>query len=291
MPPHSTRRARPAVHLALLAATLYTLTLCGAIWRTGLPSQDAGVALRDPAFLARGLSYSLCLLAILGVHELGHYLACRRYRVDASLPYFLPSLPVPIGTFGAFIRIREPIPHRRALFDIGVAGPIAGFLVALPVLAYGVATAEPVPMSASAGSVDEPLLLAWLFAWLGPPAPEGHMVLLSGPLMAGWVGCLATALNLLPVGQLDGGHVCYALSPRVHRAASIVTLAGFTALGLLAYPPWLFLAALLVLFGPRHPPVLDETAPLSPGRRLTALLALAILLVCFIPRPFADLAP
>lgn len=295
MLPIPVRRPRPALHLVLLAATLYTTTLGGAVWeagRLGLDAADVGDGpLLDPAFLRLGLSYSLCLLAILGVHELGHYLACRFYQVDASLPYFLPGFPVPIGTFGAFIRIREPIPDRRALFDIGVAGPIAGFLVALPILAYGVATAQPVPMPESIGSVDDPLLLTWLAGWLAPAVPEGHVVLLSGPLMAGWVGCLATALNLLPVGQLDGGHVCYALSPRFHRPASIATLAGFVALGLFAYPGWLFLATLLIMFGPKHPPVLDESARLSPGRRLTALLALAILLVCFIPRPFPDLAP
>ena len=276
--------------MLLLFATLYTTTLAGAINEAGRLSLDptgmAGGGFLNTDFLSLGVPYSLCLLAILGVHEMGHYLACRRYGVDASLPYFLPGFPVPIGTFGAFIRIRAPIPDRNVLFDIGVAGPLAGFVVAVPVLVYGILTAEAVPVLDGMGTVDEPLLLTWLLAWLGTPVPDGYAIMLSGPLMAGWVGCLATAINLFPIGQLDGGHVCYALSPRFHRVASVITLVGFFILGLLAYPGWLFFAALMIMFGSKHPPVQDPTRGLTPGRVLVAGLSLVLLIVCFIPRPF-----
>jgi membrane-associated protease RseP (regulator of RpoE activity) len=135
--------------------------------------------------------------------------------------------------------------------------------------------------------VDDPLILIWLMALLAPPVPDGHAIMLSGPLMAGWVGCLATAVNLFPIGQLDGGHLCYALSARFHRVSSYVALGVFVLLGLVAFPGWLFLATLLVAFGPRHPPVVDGSRGLTAGRVAIAALSLLILIVCFIPRPFA----
>lgn len=274
------------VHILLFLATLYTTTLTGALVQATELDSFSARQLMDPAFLAQGLPYSLCLLTILGVHEMGHYLACRWYGVAASLPYFIPSIPFPIGTFGAFIRIRAPIPNRNVLFDIGVAGPIAGFVIALPVLVYGILTSQAIPMPETAISIDEPLILIWLSAWLAPPIQDGYAVILSGPLMAGWVGCLATAINLFPVGQLDGGHVCYAVSARFHRISSFIALIVFVVLGLLMFPGWLFFATLLVMFGPRHPPVVDGSQPLSRGRMVVAALSFLILIVCFIPRPF-----
>jgi len=291
-PLQASRRPRGTIlHLFLLAASFYTMTLCGAFAQAGRLDLDASAPLTglllDWRFLQLGLSYSLCLLAILGAHEMGHYLTCRYYGVDASLPYFLPSLPFPIGTFGAFIRIRDPIPNRRVLFDVGVSGPLAGFCVAVPVLIYGVATAQPVPMPSSGTiAIGDPLLVTLLSAWLSPAVPEGYTMIWCGPLMAGWVGCLATALNLFPIGQLDGGHICYAVSARFHRVASWGGLAGFFAMGLLLFPGWLFMTALLVIFTPRHPPLLDESPGLSRGRLLLAVVALVILILCVIPRPF-----
>jgi membrane-associated protease RseP (regulator of RpoE activity) len=275
------------VHLALLAASFYTMTLAGTLNSAAGADLAAGLGwmmLADPEFLAIGLPYSVCLLAILGSHEMGHYVACRRYGVDATLPFFLPSVPI-FGTFGAFIRIRGPIPDRRALFDIGVAGPLAGFIVALPVLAVGIAVADVVPVSQEGTQVGVPLLIEAMMWWLSD-VPEGQTVMLSGPLMAAWVGCLATALNLFPIGQLDGGHICYAISPRFHRGASWAVLGCFVVLGLLIYPGWLFFATVVVLFGPRHPPLGDPGPALSRGRLAVAALALLILLLSFIPQPF-----
>ncbi len=291
----SVRARGLTVHIVLLLATFYTTTIAGAFMEAGrlmVDLREAGFGLfADPGFLALGLGYSIPLMTILCAHEMGHYVASRHYGVDASLPYFLPGIPIPmpiaLGTFGAFIRIRAPFPHRRALFDVGVAGPIAGFVVALPVLVYGILAAQPVAIPESGmSSLGDPLLLTWLSSWLSPVVPEGRVVLFSGPLAAGWVGCLMTGLNLLPIGQLDGGHICYAVSSRFHRVGSLTALAGFIALGLLVFQGWILMAVLLVMIGPRHPPVLDESVELSRGRRLIAALALAMLLACFIPQPF-----
>src|SRR5688572_20476228 len=272
-----------ARHLSLLGASFYTMTLAGAAAATGEMSM---ALLVEPGYLSLGFSYSLCLIAILGAHEMGHYIACLHYRVDASPPWFLPAPPpFLLGTFGAFIRIRAPIPDRRALFDIGVAGPLAGFVVAIPVLAYGLSAPTLVTGHVEGGGeVGLPLLITWMLP-LFASAPEEHM-LWCGPLMAGWVGCMATAINLFPVGQLDGGHVCYAISPRFHRLASRTLVGVFVALGLLVFPGWLFFALLLVVFGPRHPPVNDPSPTLSRGRLVIAVLALIVLVLCFIPRPF-----
>ena len=277
-------------HFVLLALTAYTMLLNGA----GVASP--GIAgerffdrdLIDPSFLWLGVSYALALLAILGAHEMGHYVACRIYRVDASLPYFLPGPPAPygfLGTFGAFIRIRSRFTNRNALYDIGIAGPIAGLVVAIPVLLYGLATAQTPEIGANMSRVDVPLLWRLLITFL-PEVPEGHGRILSGPLLAGYIGCFATALNLLPIGQLDGGHVLYALSARLHRTVSILSLVALTIMGLFFSPFWMFFAALLVLVTPWHPPVLDETTPLSFGRRLVSFVGLCMLVFCFIVDPF-----
>ncbi len=275
------RRPFPFRNAIFLCATFYTMTVAGAAAGELTPWGAL-----DPSRLAGGLSYSLSLIAILGAHEMGHYIACRLYRVDASLPWFLPAPPPLgfIGTFGAFIRIRGPIPDRRALFDIGVAGPVAGFLVALPILMWGLFAPTLVTAEATGSSAGEPLLMSWLGAWIND-LPEGSNLLLSGPVMAAWVGCLATAMNLFPIGQLDGGHVCYAISPRLHRVVSQVMLGALVMLGLLVFPGWLLLALLIVTFGPRHPPVMDAGPPLGRARLLVALAALLIFILCFIPMP------
>ncbi len=285
------RPPRPALvrHGLFLLLTFWTMLLNGAwlspVRESGMPGSSWWIF--DLAFLRTGLPYAICLIVILGAHEMGHYIACRIYRVDASLPWFLPGPPAPLGlfgTFGAFIRIRSPFPDRNALFDIGIAGPIAGFVVAVPIMAWGMRYADIVFLSDGFAQVDVPLLWHLLGLWAGAP-PEGHGRLLSGPLLAGWVGCLATALNLLPIGQLDGGHVCYAISARFHRVISGGALAAFIGLGLFLYPGWIFFAMLLVLFSPRHPPVLHEHRPLSSGRRMVAILGLLMLVISFIPRP------
>lgn len=237
-------------------------------------------------WLTDGPRLVLGLLSILFSHEMGHYLACRYYRVEATLPYFIPAPPVLVGTFGALIRIKSPIPHRRALFDIGIAGPFAGFVVCLPVLALGIREAQVIP-AAPAGvglSFGEPLLFHWMTLLVKGPIPDG-MTLLIGPLgLAAWFGLFVTALNLIPVGQLDGGHVTYAL---LRRRAHVVGRIGFVAcLGLIYYGPnWIVWSLLLLVVGRPHPPTLLDHAPVGRGRIVLGVVGLLVLAVCFVPDP------
>jgi membrane-associated protease RseP (regulator of RpoE activity) len=226
-----------------------------------------------------GLSFSIPLLLILLAHESGHYIACRRWRVDASLPYFLPS-PTLFGTLGAFIRIRSPIYTRRSLFDIGVSGPLAGFLVLIPFLLAGIRMSRVVPGVGTRASVvfGTPLLLQ-ILEWVRFPGVARSDILLHPMAIAAWAGLLATAINLLPIGQLDGGHILYAaFGPRLHRVLSTVFVAVLVLLGF-AYWPWWIGAVLMFLFGRRHPLVYDET-PLDVYRLAVSMLALLLFLLC-----------
>jgi membrane-associated protease RseP (regulator of RpoE activity) len=238
-------------------------------------------------YMAGGPLLALGLLSILISHEMGHYVACRIYGVDATLPFFIP-FPSMVGTLGAFIRIRGPMPHRRALFDIGIAGPLAGFAVCLPVLALGVLEAAWAPLTNGGQGpnyLGEPLLFQWAVWLLRGPAPEG-MTLAIGPLgLAAWFGLLVTALNMMPVGQLDGGHVTYALWP---RHAYRISRVGLVVCLLLLYlrPTWLVWTILLWLLGRRpHPPTLANALPTGRARLFVGLLGFAIFAVCFTPNP------
>jgi len=240
-----------------------------------------------------GWAYSATILAILGCHEMGHYLACRYYGVDASLPYFLPVPITLTGTLGAFIRIREPIPYKRWLFDIGIAGPIAGFLVAVPALFLGISLSHVVPLQPDAGLfLGEPLLLklaSWVF-W--GPLPETQTLVLHPVGFAAWFGLLATSLNLFPVGQLDGGHISYAV---LGRRSTYVTLAMIGVAIVLSYrsASWIvwtiMITGMLFAFGLRHPRVLDEDVPLDPARKALAIVAVIIFALCFTPAPIQEL--
>lgn len=239
--------------------------------------------------VAAGARLAIGLLSILVAHEMGHYVAARLYGVDVTLPFFIP-LPVPgvslVGTLGAFIRIRSPIPNRNALFDIGVAGPLAGFVVCLPVLWLGIRESVVQPLAADAQGVflGEPLLFGWLTTLVhGPLAADQTLVM--GPLgLAAWFGLLVTALNLMPIGQLDGGHVSYALLRE--RAHAISRIASWVCVALVYFgPSWILWAILMRVLGRRHPPTLDDERPVGPGRVRVGLLSLAVFVVCFVPDP------
>ncbi len=241
-------------------------------------------------WLSTGLYYSVPMLLILGTHEFGHYWYCRRHNVDATLPYFLPA-PVPLtGTFGAVIRIKEGFPSKQALFDIGVAGPIAGFVMLLPFLYLGIVHSAAVKFPEDANLIyfGEPLLLQAI-AWLHFGAlPEGFDLTLHPIGFAAWFGMFATALNLLPFGQLDGGHIAYAVFGRRARLISGATLVA-TVLLTVRSSSWVSMALIMLamafFLGLRHPRVPDDDVPLDGRRKLVALLALVIFALCFTPVP------
>jgi membrane-associated protease RseP (regulator of RpoE activity) len=281
------------LHGLLFLLTIVTTTLVGADQYAGFLAdfkQPGPLPMTVSALLLRGFWYSGTILAILGCHELGHYFACRYYGVDASLPYFLP-VPISItGTLGAFIRIREPIPQKRMLFDIGIAGPIAGFLVAVPALFFGVAMSHVVKMPENFVGLElgEPLLFKAVSWLLWGSTPDGYSLNLHPMAFAAWFGLLATALNLFPIGQLDGGHISYAvLGPR----STIVTFVMLGVAMVLTFfsASWIvwtgLLMVMLFMVGPRHPRVFDEEEPLDRARLVLALCAVVIFVLCFTPAP------
>lgn len=283
-----------AFHLLLFLLTLVSASLVGSGFMASFEANQPGIVLErdllhyervwaNPLLLLDGLSYSLPLLAILLAHEFGHYLACVYYRISATLPFFLPA-PTFIGTLGAFIRIRQPILSLRQLFDVGVAGPIAGFVFIIPALLIGVSLSKVIPGLGHHGDLvfGTPPLLKFVEWILFPGVPERD-ILLHPIARAGLVGLLATALNLLPVGQLDGGHIVYAFFPRAHRWVSRGFVLLLLPLGFL-WEGWFFWAALLFVFGLKHPAVFDHTDP-GVGRRRLGMLSLAIFLLCFTPTP------
>jgi membrane-associated protease RseP (regulator of RpoE activity) len=283
------------LHLLLFILTLLSTTLIGVEWYASFLSDFARPAaalatMSRPSLFVHGLWYSGTILLILGAHEMGHYLACRYYQVDASLPYFLPMPFVLTGTLGAFIRIREPIPTKRMLFDIGAGGPFAGFLFAVPALFIGIAMSHivKVPADFSGFELGEPLLFkaaSWI-VW--GPIPDGYSLNLHPMAFAAWFGLLATALNLFPIGQLDGGHISYAALGR--RSSAITVGSICIAVGLTFFSrSWLVWTFMIVVMtgtmGPHHPRTLDEHIPLDRTRVWLALAAALIFILCFTYNP------
>ena len=285
---------RLALHIFLFLLTGLTTTIVGAglahSFRYNRPvdlDQSLTVMsemMRHPGVLLEGLPFSLTLLVILLAHELGHYLTCLHYGIDASLPYFLPA-PTLIGTLGAFIRIRSPIYTKRALFDVGIAGPLAGFAFLLPALAVGVASSKIVPGIANSGdfTFGTPLLLR-LFEWATCPGVPVSNIYLHPIARAAWVGILATALNLLPIGQLDGGHILYAFIGEKHRLTSKIFIAALIPMGMFFWWTWIFWAIVLAIFGLRHPVIYDH-AKMDSARTRLAWLALVIFILSFTLAP------
>ena len=295
-PPHpSTRSLILASGLFLL--TLVTSLLAGTHFAAAYAHNQAAsldtffetfrLLYRHPAALLAGLPFAITLLAVLLVHELGHYFACRHHHIRSSYPFFIPA-PTLIGTFGAFILIRSPIRSKRALFDVGASGPLVGFAVALPALAYGVLHAKVIPTLGTDGNADlifgVPLILKLVAAVIQPNAHAADL-LLHPVGRAAWVGLFATALNLLPVGQLDGGHILRSVSPRAHWVISLLLPVILVVLGVYVWRGWLIWAVILLgLRFFRTAPIYDPT-PLDPNRRMGALIALLVFTLCFMPSP------
>ncbi len=289
-------RRRLWLHLLLFGLTFLTTLAVGAHFASNYANNQPAIDVERsfnpfsglwgrPDLLLQGLPFSMALLGILLAHEMGHYVTCRYYGIAASYPYFIPA-PTIIGTMGAFIRIRAPIVSRRALFDVGISGPLVGFLVALPVLTGGMMVSKLVPAShvPEAVTFGNPLLISLLAKLLHPGAAD--LTLYLHPVArAAWVGLFATALNLLPIGQLDGGHILYAMVGERHRAFSRFFVLALLPLGYLYWFGWIMWSVLLFFLGMRHPAIFDPL-PLDLRRRWLGVLALAIFVLCFTPTPF-----
>jgi membrane-associated protease RseP (regulator of RpoE activity) len=235
--------------------------------------------------LLAGIPYAFTLLGILLAHELGHYFACRYYGISASYPYFIPA-PTLIGTLGAFIRIRSPIYNRKALFDVGLAGPVVGFLFAIPALAVAIAYSRVIPSLEAQTSIvfGNPLALHLLLAVFRPGVPASDL-LLHPVGRAAWAGLFATALNLLPGGQLDGGHILYAAASKYHRRITLGVALLLIPLGYYFWAGWYLWAVLLLAIGFRHPPLVYQWERLDRARLLWTGAAILIFILSFMPMP------
>ena len=297
-------RHRYWLHGLLLLLTIFTTLVVGARMQYNFDHNLPAFYIGEDALsifpliwafhaanLMLGIPFSFTLMLILLAHEMGHYLYCRRYGVAATLPFFIP-FPTLIGTLGAFIRIRAPIRSRTALFDIGIAGPIAGFLVALTVLLLGMPHSKVLmPLATSDIQIGYPLIFRIVWAML-PSAnlhasTSLHGIYFPPTVIAAWVGMFATALNLLPGGQLDGGHIVFALAPGAHRLISRSTILALIPMALFFWVGWLVWAILLRISGMRHP-IVAEWPGVTGFRRWLALFALFMLIVTLAPAPFAQ---
>ncbi len=280
--PPRRKTVKPWVNLVLLGATLLTTLTVGA-------ANEGVNVFRHPSGLLAGVPFAFSLLLILGIHELGHYFTARSYGVEVTLPYFIPA-PIGLGTFGAFIKMKSPVTDRKALFDVGLAGPLAGLVIAIPVLIIGLKHSQIIP-ALEPGRIGirlgSPLLFSFIQRLTLGSLPENVDVLLHPVAFAGWIGLFVTALNLLPIGQLDGGHVSYALLGRHHRWVAIGTLLGLLVMGTLFWPGWLFWAGLTLALGLKHPPPLNDVTPLDRRRRVGGVLSFLLLLSLITPAPFS----
>ena len=279
-------------HLLLFVLCSATAFGAGIIMAGGQPLELA--SWQDGSIMGGAASYAASLMAILTAHEMGHYLYCRRHGVDASLPYFLPGLgPIPpwggafvpfIGTFGAVIRMELRPMSSRALLEIGAWGPLAGFVLCVPVLLIGFSLSHVAPLPEDPMLLGDSLLLLGSEALFFPDIPPGHDVFLHPMAMAGWAGMLLTALNLLPLSQLDGGHIAYSVFGPSYNRLAWPLFAGLLAMGLFVFPGWLVFAALVGVIGPRHPDIVSD-APVTGRPRWLAVASLIIFALCFTPRP------
>ena len=273
------RRQNYRLHVALFLITILTTLFVGSLREGGDPFAAA-------ADLALGVPFSAAIMLILLVHELGHYFAARHHGMDVSLPYFIP-LPPPFifGTGGALIKMRSPMFSRRILLDVGAAGPIAGFVVSVPILIIGLMSSQWSAVPSQYFIPGKSLLFSWLAERIVGPAPPGAFLQMSSVAFAGWIGFFVTAMNMLPIGQLDGGHISYALFGRRHTRIAYAFFALLLGLGYF-WPGWFVWALMiLLLIRVKHPPIIDEEIPLDPRRKLIGVVTLLILLLTFMPLP------
>jgi len=242
-------------------------------------------------FFVGGFSYSISIITILLAHEMGHYFMTKKYGIPATLPYFIPFPLSPFGTFGAIIKMKGIIINKKALFDIGVAGPLSGFIVAIPFMILGIRLSKVQLVTGKMAylQLGDPLIFKILQKYLIGDIPQGYDLVLHPFAYAGWVGLFVTALNLLPVGQLDGGHIIYAVFGEKSKWVFGASIALLAALALFYNPGWLALVILLLIFGMRHPAPFDMETELDGKRKAIAFIILLIFIFSFTPSPFPGL--
>jgi membrane-associated protease RseP (regulator of RpoE activity) len=269
----------PVANVILFLITVFSTLVAGTL-------QQGINPLEYPLSIWRGVPFSFTLLMILGAHEFGHYFMSRRHHIDVTLPYFIPA-PSFIGTFGAFIKMKSPIMDRRMLLDIGAAGPLAGLIVAVPFLLVGLHFSEISTETVDSGMNLGTSLLFSLLSWIvhGFIPDEANLVL-HPVAFSGWIGLLVTSLNLLPAGQLDGGHVAYAVLGSKQRLVAKGVIVVLLVLGIFGWIGWLVWAAILVFMGIYHPPVVYDWIPLDRRRKNVGWISLAIFVLTFTPIPF-----
>jgi len=289
---------RAWLNVSLFILTAFSIFFVGLSWSANYRyaeeisrnpnfAMDAGM-FKDPQIVFLSALFTLALVLILLGHEMGHYLTCRRYHLKATLPYFIPA-PTLLGTMGAFIRIKSPITRKRELFDVGIAGPLMSFVLSVPTLVAGLllTSKHSVYLMAKEGTLflGDPLLLKVLASLRFGSLEPGQAVVYHPLVFAGWAGLLVTAMNLFPIGQLDGGHISYALLGPRAKSVGRVFLGVFVVLGVLFWAGWLVWAAAILLIGVKHPPTWDAGTPLGTKRKILGGLALVIFILSFIPDP------
>lgn len=277
-------RKLPYLHLVLFILTFLSMLVAGALFQKGVD------IFHEPWRILEGLPFALTLMVILLSHELSHYFTSGKHHTKATLPYFIPA-PSLIGTFGAFIKMKSPIITRKALIDIGASGPIAGFILSVIAALVGLHYSSVAPVSATSGGLrlGDSILFSLLTRMVIGTPPDSYDILLHPVAFAGWIGLFVTSLNLIPIGQLDGGHIAYAFLRERHRILSITLVAILLLLGIFFWEMWAVWGALMIVLGLRHPPVIYWEVPLDRGRKFVGLLALAIFIITFIPSPFTIL--
>lgn len=269
----------PFLPVVLFSLTFLSTLVVGAL--------HAGANIfEDPFLIYKGLPFSVTLLLILLTHEFSHYIASKKHRVEATLPYFIPA-PTIFGTLGAVIKMKSPITTKNALMDIGASGPIAGFIVAVLASIIGLFLSDVMPVTTGEGMIvlGDSLLFSGLVKIIIGTVPENYDVILHPVALAGWIGFFVTSLNLLPIGQLDGGHIAYAILGDKHKTLSIILIVAMTVVGYFLWIGWIVFVGLFLILGFRHPPIIYSEVPLDPRRKLAGKIAMIIFILTFTPSP------
>jgi membrane-associated protease RseP (regulator of RpoE activity) len=278
MPKPEKRESKKWINVLLLLLTFLTTLMAGTVQQNVNPFLPI-------TNLLLGLPFSISIMLILGSHELGHYITARKNKVDATLPYFIPA-PHLLGTFGAVIKMKSPIRDKNSLVEIGAAGPIVGFVFSTVIILIGLSLSQVVTVSGDQGIVlGDSILIKLMTKLYFPDLPEGKDVMLNPIAFAGWIGYFITALNLLPVGQLDGGHILYALIGEKNRIIGYVVF-GIAVLLSFLWIGWIVWSAIFWVIGFKHPPTLDSISPLSGKHKIIGIIALVIFILTFVPAPF-----